>query len=198
MAPGAPGSRCTKDLQNLFAESFFKRMGRSFTGMPGSWQNGAAAVRTFLQSELGNEAADLTITDGSGMSRDNRVTARALAGILAAASCDPKLGLGFFPPEPFGRRSDGTLQVQASGYDFNGQVYGKTGYIADRSSPSGYLVLPDPAGGAGEEHVIAFSFLFNGFKPPVYPQQVKSVQDQLVKLLDQYGAATTEQVKQGG
>lgn len=185
--------RCNKDSQNLFAECLFKRMGRSVTGMPGSWENGSAAVRSYLHELLGNQAADLNIVDGSGMSKDNRVTARALVGILASMNRDPKLG-------PVYRNSlsiggvDGTLSKRFR-QNISGQVLGKSGFIGGVSSLSGYLVLPEAGGG---EHVIAFSFLFNGFKPPVYPPQIKSVQDQIVHLIDQHSSGPATPVGQGG
>ncbi|MCX5663038.1 MAG: D-alanyl-D-alanine carboxypeptidase/D-alanyl-D-alanine-endopeptidase [Planctomycetota bacterium] len=185
--------RCNKDSQNLFAESLFKRMGRSVTGMPGSWENGSAAVRGYLHELLGTQAADLSIVDGSGMSRDNRVTARALVGILAAMNRDPKLGPIYRASLSVGG-SDGTLQKRFR-QNIAGQVFGKSGYIGGVSSLSGYLVLPEAGGG---EHVIAFSFLFNGFKPPVYPPQIKSVQDQIVRLIDQHTSGPQAPIGQGG
>ena len=186
-------SRCNKDSQNLFAEALIKRMGRVTTGQPGSWENGAAAVRSVLRETLGPSAAAVSVADGSGLSRDNRVTARVLVGLLAAMHKDAKLG-------PVYRESlsiagaDGTLGRRFK--DIKCQLYGKSGYINGVSTLSGYLIAP-PDGDRGE-HVIAFAFLFNEFKPPVYVHHVRDVQDKLVRALDRRLAPASPRVGQGG
>lgn len=169
--------RCNKDSQNLFAEALIKRIARQATGQPGGWGSGASTVRAFLADQIGPAASAVSVSDGSGMSRHNRVTARVLVGLLRTMNADPKLG-------PLYRQSlsvgggDGTLQKRFKG--LAGQVLGKSGYINGVSTLSGYLVVPTSAG----TRTLAFSCLFNDFKPPVFPHQVKAVQDQLVQVID--------------
>ncbi|MCC6579497.1 MAG: D-alanyl-D-alanine carboxypeptidase/D-alanyl-D-alanine-endopeptidase [Phycisphaeraceae bacterium] len=190
-------ARCNKDSQNLFAECLFKRMGRKVTGAPGSWENGAAALRMFLHEKLGARGASVVIADGSGMSRDNRVSARLMVDLLSAVWLDPKIQPTFLQSLSIGGE-DGTLQLRLR-KGLKGKVYGKSGYIDGVSALSGYLVLePDDDDAATQPNsaaskpatrpttrVVAFSFLFNGFKPPIYAGTLKQLQDKLVRLLDQ-------------
>lgn len=81
-------NRAGKDSQNLFAECLLKRAGyawqknRGVANPTGSWESGAAAVVDMLQ-HAGIPTAGLTVADGSGLSRDNRCTARQLAAVNA-------------------------------------------------------------------------------------------------------------------
>ena len=88
--------RCNVDSYNLYAESLFKRLGYEVTRAPGSWSNGAAVLRMVLQEHLGIDAGKaFTVADGSGMSRNNRVTPRMLALWLKAMADDEKIVVGF-------------------------------------------------------------------------------------------------------
>jgi len=190
--------RTNRDSQNLFAEALFKRMGYALTGSPGSWENGAAAVRQALSNRLGTDAAGATIADGSGLSRDNRVTARLFAELLRSMHQDTQRGRVFLGSLSYGGRSGDQTRVGAGTLDgrfkklpIGHWVYGKSGYIRGVSSLSGYLVIADPDEPAtpGEpvkaKRTLAFSFLFNGFGPPLSNRNLKSIQDRMVELIDQ-------------
>ena len=141
-------TRCNKNSQNLYAEALFKRMGRHLTGSPGSFENGAAAARIFLQKTVGTAAASVRTADGSGLSRQNFVTTRVMVDVLAAMHKNAKLKQVY-------RQSlsiagvDGTLYKRMkdiSGIDtankqYKARVYAKTGYINGVSALSGYLVI---------------------------------------------------------
>ena len=173
-------ARTNQDSQNMFAEALLKRMGHALTGRPGSWKNGAAAVRAALRERLGPSSAAITIADGSGMSRSNRVTARLLAELLRSLHADPVKGPIYRASLAEGGES-GTLQNRLE--DITGAVYGKSGYISGVSALSGYLVLPGT--GTTRPRTIAFSLLFNGFKPPLSNRSMKRVQNRLVDLIDE-------------
>lgn len=184
--------RTNQDSQNMFAESLFKRMGRQLTGQPGSWENGAAAIRQVLKNRLGARSASIEVVDGSGMSRNNRVTARLLTELLRSMYLDDVKG-------PIYRDSlskggvNGTLEERFEG--LNGTVYGKSGYLNGVSSLSGYLFIPAGPKTAPEPRVIGFSFVFNGFKPPLYARDMKTIQNKLVDLIDE---AVVSPAKLGG
>jgi D-alanyl-D-alanine carboxypeptidase/D-alanyl-D-alanine-endopeptidase (penicillin-binding protein 4) len=169
--------RCLKDSQNLFAESLFKRTGAAVAGAPGSWDNGAKAVTAFLYHQAGVQEGSVTIVDGSGLSRGNRVTPRCFVQVLAAMHRDPRLA-DIYRDSLSVAGQDGTLARRL--HDLHGQVYGKSGYIVGVSSLSGYLVLPAPAGAT--PRTIAFSLLFNDVGGEL--GTVKSLEDHLVRLLD--------------
>lgn len=185
-------ARCNKNSQNLYAEALFKRVGFKATGAPGSFDNGAAAVRLFLQKQIGTAAATVRTADGSGMSRDNRVTARVMVDVLTAMHKDAKLA------KPF-RQSlsiagvDGTLDDRMK--NIKGRVYGKTGYISGVSCLSGYYIAPSakPKANTGanptaladadDGRIVAFSFLFNDIRVPL--DTVLRLQNEMIRLMDE-------------
>lgn len=185
-------ARCNKNSQNLYAEALFKRIGFKATGAPGSFENGAAAVRVFLQKQIGTAAATVRTADGSGMSRDNRVTARIMVDVLSVMHKDAKLA------KPY-RQSlsiagvDGTLDDRMK--NLKGRVYGKTGYINGVSCLSGYYIAPSaqPKANTGanptaladadDGRIVAFSFLFNDLRVPL--DVVLRVQNEVVRLMDE-------------
>ena len=182
--------RTNQDSQNMFAESLLKRMGYAMTRRPGSFESGAAAVGRFLREGLGGSVAltGVVVSDGSGMSRHNRVSARLLVELLVTMYRDPALGPPFTASLSHAGHS-GTLRRRLG--DLTGQVYGKSGYLgpsADFASGlSGYLVTPDGRAG-GPPRVLAFSLLFNGFKPPLTNGRIKDLQDEILRLVDAHVA----------
>lgn len=188
-------ARCNQDSQNLFAEALLKRVGYAFTGAPGSWDNGSAAVRQAIRNRLGPRAVAIKTADGSGMSRENQVTARALVELLESMHNDTRLWPVYRDSLAQGGES-GTLE-RRFGADagrsnapvVTGTVYGKSGYLNGVSGLSGYLVLPYPDDALTPGRVIAFSILCNGFKPPLANYHMKAVQDQIVRHLDARFAA---------
>ena len=176
--------RANSDSQNLFAEALIKRMGHTYTGAPGSWDNGAAAVRQFLQRRLGTTAAVVTIADGSGLSRDNRITTRIMVRILKNLYKDEQLGSDYILSLAIGGER-GTLKKRFKNH-LKGKVYAKSGYIKGVSALSGYLLIPPNRQNHINEHrVVAFSLLFNEVQQPVAISQVKHVQDQIVALINE-------------
>ncbi len=194
-------SRCNKDSQNLFAEALLKRMGQRITGAAGSWPSGAAAIRMFLQRSLGVNGAAISIADGSGLSRDNRVTARLLVELLRQIDQDPAKRELFRDSLAIGG-VDGTLQNRFGG-ELTGRVLGKSGYIKGVSTLSGYLdvpVVPDASGNpASGTRTIAFSLLFNDIPPGVPGRKIKQFQEGLISLLyDNLAQPTPEPAGLGG
>jgi D-alanyl-D-alanine carboxypeptidase/D-alanyl-D-alanine-endopeptidase (penicillin-binding protein 4) len=58
----------------------------------GSWAAGTQRIQAFYQSAFGMGPEVVTITDGSGLSKDNRLSARTLATILRAGYHDFEVG----------------------------------------------------------------------------------------------------------
>lgn len=172
-------ARCNKDSQNLYAEAMLKRIGRHVTGRPGSWESGTAAARIVLQELMGPLAADVRMIDGSGLSRDNRVTARTTVELLRSMIKDPKLG-------PIYRDSlsiagkDGSLRERLE--NLQGTVYGKSGYIAQVRCLSGYVVSPPVPD--KPQRTLAFSILMNDIKPSISSERILKLRDDLVRLID--------------
>ena len=185
-------NRCNKNSQNLYAECLFKRTGRKVTGASGSFENGAAGVRLFLQKQIGTAAASVQTADGSGMSRKNSVTARVITDLLGVMHNDPKLSK-VYRDSLATAGIDGTIDDRM--VELKGRVFGKTGYINGVSCLSGYLFIPNNPRGTGANsaadaeldpkdcRVIAFSLLFNDFSPSL--SVLQKLQDDIVRKLDQ-------------
>jgi len=152
-------ARCNKDSQNLFAEALLKRIGHEATGDPGSWASGSAAVRMFLSKILGSDAAQLVIDDGSGMSRENRVTTEMLCRLLHRMHRLGEAGQTFRDSLAIGG-ADGTLRNRFVKPTIESTIYGKSGYLNGVLALSGYVVHEDRA--------YAFSILINDYEKAVY------------------------------
>ena len=182
-------NRTNKDSMNLYAEALLKRIGFKSTGSPGTFENGASAVRGFLADHIDDPtlAASIQLADGSGMSRENKLSARALVEVLRVQatgdSFRPYLASLARPGKP------GSLRKRLHEEDdLTAELYAKTGTINHVSALSGYLVYPD-AGPDGNAKVLAFSILINGHglgaARNVSAPKMRALQDELVKLMDQ-------------
>ncbi len=63
-----------KNRDNLYANCFLKKIGRTKFGKPGTWPNGAQALRDFLAQITPENYSNLAILDGSGESRYNKIS----------------------------------------------------------------------------------------------------------------------------
>ncbi len=155
------------DSDNFAAELVLKAIGREVLGK-GTSKAGAAVVRRDLDA-AGVPLAGVRIVDGSGLSRDDRVTARELAALLVAIWRDPEL-------RPLVRDSlavagiSGTLEHRLETRPARGRVRAKTGTTAIASALSGYV---------GARY--AFVVVQNGL--PIPSWAARAAQDRFVEAL---------------
>jgi D-alanyl-D-alanine carboxypeptidase/D-alanyl-D-alanine-endopeptidase (penicillin-binding protein 4) len=169
--------RCNEDSENLYAESLLKRIGRHLTGEPGSFSNGGAILRHIVHERVSDPAlaGTLVVSDGSGLSRDNRLSAGLMTTWLDSFHNDPVLGPVFIDSLAVGAES-GTLRKRYQAIDLRGAtVQAKTGYIKGVSCLSGFVTSADG-------HRYSFSVLVNGF-PEGGISAAKKVQDQVVTAI---------------
>lgn len=136
---------------NNVAEMLVKNLGARASGAPGSWPSGLAAARAQLGA-LGVDLSGLRMLDGSGLAKDNRVTARSLVSALRAGRASFAFGAELEASLPIAGR-DGTLRKRAP--DATDRARAKTGLINGVATLSGYART---AGGRD----VAFSLLNNG------------------------------------
>lgn len=163
------------ESRNSIADQLFFSLGHAVSGQ-GTRAGGAQAVAQAL-ARLGVPREDLVQVDGSGLSRDNRVSARAVTALLERVlGADPAAARLYRDSlAVMGRK--GTLEERLRGTAAEGRVFAKTGWISGVSTLSGYLA---PA--QGEPKV--FSILIE------YPSELgglntsawKPLQDELVLL----------------
>ena len=132
-------ARINKNSQNMMAEGTAKLLGRAHAikggdaKAVGSWSNADTAIRAYWQKE-GIDASGFTFADGSGLSRDNRVTTRLISDILVSVYHSPNFDT--FRESMSIAGVDGTTRARLS--DKPNRVYCKTGYISGVRSLSGY------------------------------------------------------------
>jgi len=155
--------RINKSSQNLFADAMFKLMGN------GTWEGGSDAVHAFLK-KAGIDESGFVVVDGSGLSRENRVTARFQTNLLAYMAKHPEAEA--YRQSLSAAGVDGTLRKRMQ--DLKGRVFGKTGTIAGVRAFSGYVRDRDGKW-------LACCIIYNGFKGSETP--FESLQDEAIRVL---------------
>jgi len=123
------------DSRNGVADQLFLALGHTVVG-EGTREGGrAATMRAF--ERLGVPSAGFHQVDGSGLSRDDRATARQIAALLEAVLGGNPASAARFRDSlaVAGRR--GTLESRLGGTPSEGRVAGKTGWISGVSALSG-------------------------------------------------------------
>ena len=145
-----------KVSQNLYAETFLKAVGRAQGGL-GTTAAGREAVRATLAS-WGIPETSYVMSDGSGLSRYNYVSAAAIASILEHMYKDAKHRETLVATLPIAGK-EGTISTRMRRTRAEGNAVAKTGSIANVRSLSGFVRTRD-----GE--MIVFSILANDFVIP--------------------------------
>jgi D-alanyl-D-alanine carboxypeptidase/D-alanyl-D-alanine-endopeptidase (penicillin-binding protein 4) len=163
--------RANKDSMNLYAEAMCKRLGHEVSGQPGSWANGTAAVGDFLK-RIGVEDHQFHLDDGSGLSRENAISAGAILKILSH-NFQSRNREAFVSSLAVGG-ADGTFEKRFKN-NLRGRVFGKSGYINGVSCLSGYVKTE-----SGQWY--AFSILMNGITDN---GTAKTLQERIVSAIDE-------------
>lgn len=168
--------RCNVDSENLYAESFCKLIGHKVTGQPGTWGSGTAVVRMQVKDRVGaNAAASLVLSDGSGLSRNNRITPDVMTSWLKSLSDDPN-GQVFIQSLAVAGE-EGTLRKRFKGSKLHNEVRAKSGYIREVRTLSGYVTNPATGKRA------AFSVLCDNL-PAGTDERAKEFHEQVVEAVD--------------
>jgi D-alanyl-D-alanine carboxypeptidase/D-alanyl-D-alanine-endopeptidase (penicillin-binding protein 4) len=123
----------------------FLIMGAEVFGAPANMEKGRQAVLDYLER---HGLSKLTLVEGSGLSRNNQVTARQMSEILSV----------FEPNRHLAKASN------------DGSVYYKTGTMSDIQTLAGYLVRPDRP-----TEPLWFVILLNGNYGPGTREKILSV-----------------------
>jgi len=125
-----------KFSSNVMARQLLLTLGAEVVGRPGTTQGGRKAIGDLLV-ERGIVIPDLVLENGSGLSRDERITAVGLAEVLATA------WRGQYMPEfaaslPLSA-TDGTLRRRFNSPEMQGRLRMKTGTLEGVSALAGYV-----------------------------------------------------------
>jgi D-alanyl-D-alanine carboxypeptidase/D-alanyl-D-alanine-endopeptidase (penicillin-binding protein 4) len=157
-----------KRSQNFYAESLAKLLGARRCGA-GSWEDGVRAVSEFAVA-AGIPRGSFLMSDGSGMSRENRFTPRHLTTLLRHMFFHPA-GLEFAQSLPYGGEDNGSWKKRLAVPPYRGNVFAKTGTLRGVSALSGYAK-------AVSGKTYAFSIVFNRVGG-----DAKAAQDRIVMAL---------------
>jgi serine-type D-Ala-D-Ala carboxypeptidase/endopeptidase (penicillin-binding protein 4) len=152
---------------NFTAELLLKQLGAVELDR-GTSAAGASVVMQRL-AEAGVPMAGVRIVDGSGLSRLDRLTANAVAGILKVAWSDPTVKPAFVAALPVAG-VNGTLEDRLRMPPTRGRVLAKTGTTSDASALSGYVTTR-----------FVFTVLQNGH--PLSYWWARRAQDRFVRVL---------------
>jgi D-alanyl-D-alanine carboxypeptidase/D-alanyl-D-alanine-endopeptidase (penicillin-binding protein 4) len=169
--------RLNKNSQNLFAEALCKILGQAFEAaqghdVRGSWEAGGRAVGAFF-AKYAIPPNGFRLIDGSGLARENRITARIATDTLSVMFHHPNGQLYRESLSVAGQ--DGTLARRMM--DLKGNVFAKTGYIGGVRTLSGYIRTRSG-------RWLCFSILFNQVPGPV--RAFEDLQDEAVHVLFEY------------
>ena len=158
---------------NMHAETLTKAMGAKRSGAPGTWAKGLAATRAYLTS-IKVPMAGVALSDGSGLTRSNTITPRAMGTLLVNVQRE-KWFPAFKASLPVAgnrtRMVGGTLRNRMNGTRAANHAWAKTGTLTGVTALSGYVQGRDG-------HLYTFSMLseYKGSTP-------RPVEDKLVVAL---------------
>jgi D-alanyl-D-alanine carboxypeptidase/D-alanyl-D-alanine-endopeptidase (penicillin-binding protein 4) len=124
-----------KESQNLHAEMLLRRLGLA-ASKDASVESSLRAREAFLRDQ-GVRIADVAMYDGSGLSRSDLVSARAVTDLLVAMARHPQ-AKAFRDSLPIAG-VDGTLKRRMVGTKAQGRVFAKTGSLRHVNALAGYV-----------------------------------------------------------
>tara|TARA_Y100001970_G_C14259583_1_gene878750 strand:- start:11238 stop:12500 length:1263 start_codon:yes stop_codon:yes gene_type:complete len=149
-----------KRSNNLYAEQLFKKLSASFHRTPGSWKSSSKFVSNFLSNKVGLDEKTFYISDGSGLSRKNKITPKSMVTLLEFSKNSNYFDY-FYNSLAVGG-VDGTLLRRFKSKPLYKNLRAKTGYIKSVSSLSGFFKSKN-----GD--LYAFSIIVNDYNYSIRP-----------------------------
>lgn len=122
-----------KNSNNMTAETLFKLAGAKYSSSQGNLENSQAMLNNYL-SNIQIPYSDIRVVDGSGVSKNNIMTAEFMAKFLVSQAKTDSYGiLKNYLPTP----GEGTLKNRM--LYFKDNLRAKTGTLSDTSAIAGYI-----------------------------------------------------------
>jgi serine-type D-Ala-D-Ala carboxypeptidase/endopeptidase (penicillin-binding protein 4) len=168
-----------KNNDDLYANCFFKKMGRMNYNKPGTWPNGSQSVRDFLVSIGNKDFSDVIVLDGSGESRYNMMTPHFIASFLYTMHQNFAFSPEFIASMPMAGM-DAALKKRLREQRLNGVARVIPGSLKGVSSLSGYITTED-------KETLAVVIMMNGFVKA--HKEVKSeIEDRICNILARFSS----------
>ena len=145
--------RSGRNSLGMMAEGLMKAIGAHKKGV-GSWATGREALSEFF-AKVGVSPGQYAIDDGSGLSRSNKVSARAATQVLAYMYRASGGAFEVLKSSLATPGDDGTLKRRLRGPLTKDRVFAKTGYINGVRTLAGYVQTQSG-------RWLAFAVFFNG------------------------------------
>ena len=158
---------------NLYAEHLLNHIGLTIKN-EGSSAAGAEALVNFWK-EKGIDTDGMYIYDGSGLSRFNTITTKQLVAILSEMNKSQHKEV-FYNSLAIAGKS-GTLSSIAKGTAAEGKINGKSGYMTNVRSYSGYVTT-------NSNKKIAFAIIVNNYNCSAYEMK-KMLEKIMVSLVNE-------------
>jgi D-alanyl-D-alanine carboxypeptidase/D-alanyl-D-alanine-endopeptidase (penicillin-binding protein 4) len=129
-----------KFSNNTMARNLFLTIGAAEERPPATAAKSAQAIEEFLRRDS-VEMQYLTLENGSGLSRDEHITALALADLLQRANASPVAQV-FVESLPIAG-VDGTMRNRLTNQGAGGNAHIKTGTLRDVRAIAGYVASAD-------------------------------------------------------
>ncbi len=152
-----------KDSNNLAAESLFKAAGAKFVNNTGSLEHSQQMLNSYF-NKIGINNSEIRIVDGSGVSKNNLVTAEFMTNFLVKIGHD-ELFVNTLPTP-----GEGTLKERM--LYFKDNLRAKTGTLSDVSAIAGYITAR-----SGKKY--AFDIMIND--PKSNSQEKKSLEEYILR-----------------
>lgn len=155
-----------KSSDNLAAESLFKTAGSVWAKSQGSINNSLEMLEAYL-NKIDLEHTDIKVVDGSGVSKNNIMTADFMSEFLVyrASNEDFETFKAMFPAP-----GEGTLKNRM--LYFKDNLRAKTGTLSDASAIAGYIT-------SRKGKLYAFDIMINDAKTS--PADKKNIEEQILR-----------------
>lgn len=165
-----------KPSDNVFADSIFLHTTSILNGSPLNWLQANTVAKRFLEQQTGVNLSQAVLVDGSGLSKQDRVSAKQTVDLLSYIYTHFPITYEFIAALPVSGQ-DGTLQDRFKSATQQGLVRAKTGTMTGILSLSGYL-------SAANGHTLAFAIYIN--RNPTTPSDVAGRYHWLIDELCNY------------
>ena len=165
-----------KPSDNVFADSIFLHTTSILNGSPLNWLQANTVAKRFLEQQTGVNLSQAVLVDGSGLSKQDRVSAKQTVDLLSYIYTHFPIAYEFIAALPVSGQ-DGTLQDRFKSASQQGLIRAKTGTMTGILSLSGYL-------SAANGHTLAFAIYIN--RSPTTPSDVAGRYHWLIDELCNY------------